>query len=454
MNPLEKKRVLLLVSGGIAIYKSLDLISVLKKEGAEIFVVMSEEACKFIAPLTFQAMSGNIVLCKNSESFPQISHISYANMADIAIIAPASVNTIAKLNYGIADNLIVETLLACKCKVFIAPSANVNMLNSAQNMANLDSLQTMGYHIIPPRTTLLACNIIANGAMAEVSEIVFYLKRTFCIETNGDFWRGKNVVITGGGSIEPIDAIRHISNDSSGKQAANLALMFYFLGANVTLIASKFPILLPLDIKTIEVKTSTEFKNAIECELNTLKNAKSSDMICHYKKSKESKKIDSALASLSQNDKNSGTKSNNTVFIMAAAISDYVAKEVAQGKLKKENLGKEWDLHLIQNNDILKQISSNFSDFCYIVGFKAESAHDLATSNAQKMLTSKGCDMVVLNIIDKENKIGGECNEVCIFTCESAIKIPQNSKLNISFEIAQNIAKNLIKNDSKNSKHR
>lgn len=253
---LAKKRVLLLVSGGIAIYKSLDLISNLKKEGAEVFVVMSEEATRFIAPLTFEAMSGNKVLCKSTESFPQISHITYANLADIAIIAPATINTIAKLNYGIADNLIIQTLLACKCLVFIAPSANVNMLESPQNMANLDSLKNMGYKIIVPRVSRLACDIVANGAMAEVGEIIFNLRRAFYIESSGNKWCGKNIIITGGGSVESIDSIRHISNDSSGKQASNLALAFYYLGANVSLIASKFPISLPLGVEKIAVKSS------------------------------------------------------------------------------------------------------------------------------------------------------------------------------------------------------
>ena len=423
MNLLENKRILLLVSGGIAIYKSLDLISALKKEGAEIFVVMSEEATKFIAPLTFEAMSGNPVLCKASESFPKISHISYANLADIAIIAPASVNTIAKLAHGIADSLIVQTLLACKCAVFIAPSANVNMLESHQNRANMDLLQQMGYHIIPPRVSLLACNIIANGAMAEVCEIIFHLKRAFCIESNSDFWRGKNVVITGGGSIERIDAIRHISNDSSGKQASNLALAFYFLGANVALIASKFPLNLPLEIKKIAVKSSNEFKNAIENELNSCAKPKAKNVV---NRSKDSPK-------------------DNTIFISAAAISDYRPKKIVQGKLKKEQIGKEWDLSLMQNDDILRQISAKFGDSCYVVGFKAESAQDLATTNAKKMLDSKGCDMVVLNIISESNQFGGECNEVRIFTRESSAEIPQDSKLNISFAIAQHIAKNLVK---------
>ena len=490
MNLLKGKRVLLLVSGGIAIYKSLDLISALKKEGADIFVVMSKKATKFIAPLTFQAMSGNPVLCKASESFPQISHISYANLADIALIAPASVNTIAKLAHGIADSLIVQTLLACKCEIFIAPSANVNMLDSPQNRANMDLLRQMGYRIIPPRVSLLACNIIANGAMAEVGEIIFHLKRAFCVESNGDFWRDKNVVITGGGSVEPIDAIRHISNDSSGKQASNLALAFYLLGANVVLIASKFPLNLPLGVKKIAVKTSAEFKNAIEAELDSCLTSSlrgSGEATTKQSKSHESKKINESMTEKQINtdslqvldsqkarslpsglprldcvksrndDKDSpslaegvrgwvnSTNTKNTIFISAAAISDYIVPQPAQGKLKKEQIGKEWDLHLIQNDDILAQISDKFGESCYIVGFKAESAHDLATANAKKMLESKGCDMVVLNVISESNKIGGERNEVRILTRESSVEIPQDSKLNISFKIAQNIAKNLVK---------
>ena len=461
---LAKKRVLLLVSGGIAIYKSLDLISHLKKEGAEVFVVMSEEATRFIAPLTFEAMSGNKVLCRATESFPQISHISYANLADIAIIAPTTINTIAKLNYGIADNLIVETLLACKCAVFIAPSANVNMLESPQNRANLDSLKSMGYKIIPPRVSRLACDIVANGAMAEVGEIIFQLKRGIvgnsslaqsaesslrgriadspeaiqknqmdCHESaNADsrndgigvdcfgnsiesprndefpnFWCGKNIIITGGGSVESIDSIRHISNDSSGKQASNLALAFYYLGASVSLIASKFPISLPLGVEKIAVKSSADFKNAIEAKLDSI--------------------------------------AESSVFISAAAISDFVPIQKVQGKLKKEQIGEVWDLQLRQNEDILSEISKKFGEKTFIVGFKAESEADSASANAKKMLTSKGCDMVVLNIIDKNNEIGGERNEVRIFTAQDELKIPQDSKLNISFEIAESIAQNLAK---------
>lgn len=415
MECLKDKKILVLVSGGIAIYKTLDLISNLKKMGAKIFVVMSKKATKFISPRTFQAMSGNIVLYQKSESFPQVSHISYAKDADIALIAPATINTIAKLNYGIADNLIVETLLACKCEILIAPSANVNMLESPQNRANLASLAKLGYTIIPPRVSLLACDIVANGAMAEVSEIIFHIQKSL---TKKPFWQNQSVIITGGGSIEAIDSIRHISNDSSGKQASNLALAFYLLGAKVTLIASKFPLNLPLDIAKIPVKKSIDFKNAIEKTLNA---------------------------------------KQRHILLMAAAISDFVPKNTIKGKLKKEQIGAKWQLDLVQNIDILRHISSKFKDSCFIVGFKAESfgekitqeAKEKASLNARKMLDFKNCDMVILNIISKANNIGGESNEVSVFTQKSTIEIPKNNKLNISFEIAKILEKAYVAKDSK-----
>ncbi|RDU64694.1 bifunctional phosphopantothenoylcysteine decarboxylase/phosphopantothenate--cysteine ligase CoaBC [Helicobacter sp. MIT 14-3879] len=397
---LENKKILLLVTGSIAIYKSLDLISSLKKLNAKIFVVMSDDAIKFINPLCFEAMSGNKVLHSNSQKFILNSpnHISYASLADIAIVAPASINTIAKLNYGIADTIILETLFASKCPILIAPSANINMLESPQTKANIKSLQKLGYTIIPPRVTLLACNITAKGAMASIEEIIFHIKRNFLQKS---FWRNKSIIITGGGSIENIDDIRHISNNSSGKQASNLALALYFLGANVTLISSKFPITLPIEIKKIKVNSSSEFKNEMKKELK-----------------------------------------KDSILIMAAAISDYIPQKYHKGKLKKEYIGKSWKLDLIQNEDILKNLHCSFK-----VGFKAESDEETAKLKAKKMLEStkdggKGCDMVILNIINKNNKIGDDSNKVTIYTKSKEIKINKEDKFNISIKIANFIEQN------------
>lgn len=392
---LHNKNILLLVTGSIAIYKSLDLISLLKKLGANVFVVMSNEAMRFIQPLTFEALSGHKVLHSNSQIFLQDSpnHISYANLADIAIVAPASINIIAKLNYGIADNIIIETLLATKAPILVAPSANINMLSTPQTKKNLVSLQDMGITIIEPRVSLLACNIVAKGAMADINEIIFQIKRVFL---KSEFWSDKEVVITGGGSIEDIDDIRHISNNSSGKQASNLALIFYYLGAKVILISSRFPILLPLGIKSIEVKSSKDYKNALNKEMT-----------------------------------------KDSILLMAAAISDYVPNKVS-GKLKKENLGETWNLALKQNMDILKELKAKFK-----VGFKAESDEDSAINNAKKMLKTKGCDMVVLNVINDDNKIGGDNNEIFIINkCRVAPKL-KGSKEELSLKIANAIEKQM-----------
>lgn len=395
MEILKDKKILLLVTGSIAIYKILDLISVLKKMQAKIAVVMSDEAQKFIQPLCFEAMSNRAVLCLQTQSYAREdspNHINYASWADIALLAPASVNSIAKLRYGIADNIIITTLLACKCPILIAPSANINMIESKQNTENLQYLSHNGYTIIPPRETLLACNVVANGAMASVEELVFHLQKVLC---KRDFWKNKEVVISGGGSIEAIDSVRYISNYSSGLQASNLALAFYFLGAEVKFISSKFPLPLPLDIQCKEAKSSKDFYDLLQ---------------------------------------QSCTK--DSILIMAAAISDFVVKNPINGKIKKENIGKSWNLRLNQNDDILSQIHCAFK-----VGFKAECDRAIAEQSAKKMLQSiksggKGCDIVLLNHINEKTPFGSKNNEITIFTRDSKVVLSKKDKLSISFEIA------------------
>lgn len=403
-NILKGKRILILVTGSIAIYKILDLISNLKKLDARTAVVMSDSAMELINPLCFEAMSNKKVLHSKNQSFineDSPNHINYALWADIAILAPASVNSIAKLRYGISDTLITSTLFATTCPVIIAPSANINMMQTSQNKQNMIELSKMGYKIIPSRETLLACNIVAKGAMCKVSEIIFNIKKQFIKK---DLFENKHIVITGGGSIEQIDLIRHISNNSSGLQALNLALAFYFLGADVTLISSKFPLPLPNDIEQIKVQSSNDFKIAINKHCD-----------------------------------------ENSILIMNAAISDYIPKTPKNGKFKKEEIGEIWNLELVQNEDILSQSK------CFLkVGFKAESIKDY--KKARKMLLSKdkggkGCDIVLLNVINEDNEIGSCDNEITILTKDLTKTLIKQDKLSISFEIADFIAES-IKNKS------
>ena len=401
-NILKNRHILVLVTGSIAIYKALDLISRLKKMGAEVAVAMSDEAQKFITPMTFEALSGRAVLTSGTQSFASEdspSHINYARWAHIALLAPASVNSIAKLRCGIADSVVIATLLACKCPIFIAPSANVNMIESPQNRANLAALEALGVGVIAPRVSRLACNITANGAMASVDELLFALQKC---TLRREFWAGRRVVVTGGGSVEKIDAVRCIGNLSSGLQAANLALAFYFLGAEVALISSRFPLKLPLGIRRVEVDSAQSYKAALNAEIT-----------------------------------------EDSLLLMAAAISDYRAKNPAAKKLKKAELGEEWQLDLAQNEDILGGVECAFK-----LGFKAESDESSGRFAAQKMLQSpesggKGCDMVALNIVGESGAIGGETNEITLFTRETSIALGQKDKFNLSLEIAAAVEKYL-----------
>ena len=402
---LKNKNILILVTGSIAIYKILELISMLKKQSANIAVVMSDSAMKFIKPLTFEVMSNRDVLHSGNECFCNTNytnHISYARWADIALVAPASINILAKIRYGIADNIIVSTILALRTPVLLAPSANVNMIESKQSRDNIDALNKLGYIILSPRVSLLACNIVANGAMADIYEIIFNIKKNLLID---DFWVNKEVIVTGGGSIERIDLIRCISNFSSAKQASYIALILYYFGAKVTFISSKFPIILPLDINCIEVESSMDYLNALnKC-------------------------------------------SRDCILIMAAAISDYIFPNPYAIKLKKEDLGDVLDLHFIKNIDVLKEV-----DFKITIGFKAENNTKQSILNAKKLLVKKNnggknCDIVVLNHID-DNIIGGDYNEMVVVTNNKEIYLRKNDKFSISLELI-NLLKEEIKNIQK-----
>lgn len=402
MNILENKNVLVLVSGSIAIYKTLQLISDLKKLGANIAVVMSEGAKRFIHPITFECMSNREVLHRDSENYTSLespNHINYARWAHIAILAPATTNTIAKLRCGINDNVLLNTIFALNCDLLIAPSANINMMESKQNEENLKALKAMGYIIIPPRITLLACNVIANGAMADIGEIIFNIKKAIYKDS---FWENKNIVITGGGSIENIDPVRSISNSSSGLQASYLAQALYYLGANITLISSVFPIPLPLQIKKIEVKNTNDYKKAL---LN---------------------------------------EDKSSILIMAAAISDYIPIKKSPTKMKKSEIGEILEIKLKQNIDLLKE-----SNFAFKIAFKAEDSNDSnAIKNASNLLKpqnegGKNCDIVMLNSI---NYIGSSNNEVIIIHKNGSMKLEANTKLNLSFGIVSYLKK-FLKND-------
>lgn len=392
-NLLKDKHILVGVTGSIAIYKTLELIRLFVKTGAKVKVIMSEEAKRFITPLTFETISQNQVLHVETESWSsELNHIHIGKWADIFVIAPVSVNTINKLAHGIADNLLTQTAIAFAKPIVLAPSANTNMIQSPITKESLAKLETLGFHIVKPQNKLLACNDEGMGALADVEKI-FYKSATVLLEDN--FWSGREVIITGGGTVEKIDDVRCLSNFSSGKQASALALAFALKGAKVSLISSG-DTELDADIQRLHVKSSGELKETLEAQMQK------------------------------------ASKDKTPYLFMVAAVSDYVPIASRTGKMKKEELGEFYNLELKRNVDILASIPK---DGFKVIGFKAEMDETVALENAKTMLVKKGLDAVCLNLLGEKNCFGSPQNEVSFITQNEITKLPLSSK----FEIAEQI---------------
>lgn len=387
---LKDKKILIGVSSSIAIYKILDLISMLKKLGASVRVVMSEEAKKFITPLCFEALTHTRALHQQSEDWSNgCNHIDYAKWADVFLVAPATANTIAKISYGIADNLLLSTLLASKASKLIAPAMNTQMLQNPKTQENISKLKQNGFKMIATRECLLACDTFGDGALATPKEIVFNLIREFYSHS---FYKNKKVIITGGGSKENIDPVRCISNHSSGLQASALASVFYFLGAEVTFISSIFPQELPSLVRQIKVTSAEEYLNAIQANLTE----------------------------------------EETYLIMSAAIADFIPKNPYTTKIKKQNQ-ENLTLEFSKNIDILQNLCQKN---LIKIGFKAEFDKDSAIDSAKKMLETKNCKCVCLNILSNHNTFGSQDNAMILFSRDKQKQIPLSSKLQVAFEIA------------------
>lgn len=392
IKKLQDKNILVCVSGGIAAYKSLELIRFFKKRGANVRVIMSSGAQKFVGALSFEALSGEIVLTQESESWGEggANHISYATWADVCIIAPATINTLVKFSYGIADNVMLSALLACNAPKLIAPSANTVMYLSKQAQEAMQRVEKMGAKLIHARSGLLACGVEGIGAMAQVEEIGYEVLRVLLTH---NFWKGKEVVISGGGSSENIDEVRCISNHSSGLQASYLALALYLLGAHVTFVTSKTPIVLPSSIKLKKAQNIQEFYTQIEQSV-----------------------------------------AENGYYFAVAALSDFKPKKSIKGKIKKSQGLK---VEFVPTIDVLASLKvPNLTK----VGFKAEKDEKKAKDYAMAMLKEKGCKYVCLNIIKEDNPFGSEQNSLLVITQNSQTSLALQDKLSLSFSLLDLIA--------------
>lgn len=410
---LKDKKILLGVTGSIAIYKSLETIRHLTKAGAEVRVIMTESAKKFIAPLTFETLTNNKVLDDTNEDWSNdFNHIKIGEWANLFVIAPASANTIGKLANAIADNILLQTALAYPDKKILAPSANTNMLYNPITQANLKMLALANYELVDTQTKELACKTEGNGAMAEPIEIFWQISKALFSD---DFWSDRRVIVTGGGTVEKIDDVRYISNYSSGKMASALATALYCKGADVNLISTRRENNLPEDIHTIDVSDSKEMSEYL------------TDSIRIAKKGKLSK------PSLMNSDQIQLIQKKPYLF-MAAAVSDYVPKFTQEGKLKKDTLGDEWDLKLTQNIDILNSMDK--TDIT-TVGFKAEMDEENAHKNATNMLDKKELDAVCLNILKDSSSFGSDTNKIEFIKADKIESIAYADKLSVAYEILE-----------------
>ncbi|NHB30984.1 bifunctional phosphopantothenoylcysteine decarboxylase/phosphopantothenate--cysteine ligase CoaBC [Helicobacter pylori] len=412
---LENKRVLLLVSGSIAAYKSLELTRLLFKSGASIQVVMSKGAKKFIKPLSFEALSHHKVLHDRNEKWYynhqnklHHNHIACAASADLLIFAPLSANSLSKIAHALADNTISATFLACASPKILAPSMNTNMLNSPIVQSNLKRLKDSNHIILDTKNALLACDAKGDGAMAEPLEILFKASQTLLKDA---YFENREVIVMGGASIEKIDSVRVISNLSSGIQASALALALYFKGAKVTLIASNFPTPLPKEIASVLVSDTASYENALN---NAAKNLQKHAL--------------------------------KPLLFNLAAISDYLPKISFNHKLKKSELGETLNIECVQNKDLLASVNPN--QFVKI-GFKAEDDQQNAIKNAQNLLkpsqdNGKDCSVVALNLIKDSRPFGSLENELWLFSHKKTQKIPSMNKLEASFKILDFIKDNAL----------
>jgi phosphopantothenoylcysteine decarboxylase/phosphopantothenate--cysteine ligase len=393
---LLNRHILLGVTGGIAAYKALELVRLLKKEGAQVRVVMTKAACEFIAPLSFQALSGHSVHIEllDVDAENAMGHIELARWADIFIIAPASANTLSKFAHGNADNLLSTLYLAANCPVYIAPAMNHVMWNHVATQTNIQLLQTHGIRLISPEAGEQACGEIGVGRMAEPQTICARLLAD--ITAPSQILAGIHIMITAGATREPLDAVRYITNRSSGKMGYAIACAAQLAGANVTLISGITALSPPENCHFIQTETAQAMHSAVFENINPC-----------------------------------------DIFIGAAAVADYRPIDVAQKKIKKKD--DTLTLTLQKNADILADVAARKNP-PFTVGFAAET-HDLEHYARDKLIRKK-LDMIAANWVGGERG-GFESNDnaLDIFWQDGQKSLPMTSKEILATQLISLIAK-------------
>ena len=398
MINLNGKKILLIICGGIAAYKSLEVIRLLKKNGSSVKTILTNNAKNFITPLSVASLSQEKVYTDlfNSDNESEMDHISLSRWADLILIAPATANTISKISFGLSDDLASTVVFASDKKIFIAPAMNVRMWEHQSNKNNLKKLNDFGYEIIGPEIGEMACGEYGMGKMSEPEKIINYINNYFKkIESNNKF----KALVTAGPTHEYIDPVRFISNKSSGKQGYEIAKSLSENGFNTTLISGPVNLNSIIGVNLIKVRTADEM---LEATLNNLP---------------------------------------TDVAIFSAAVADFKLKNKEKEKIKKDTISK---LSLEKNTDILGHISNHNSlRPKLVVGFAAET--NSLKNNALKKLSEKNCDWIIANDISKKD-IGFESdfNKVSIYyKNKSEENLPKMKKSILANEIVNRIISQL-----------
>ncbi len=392
---MQGKKILLAITGSIAAYKSILLVRLLVKQGAEVKVILTEAAKHFVSPLVLSTLSKNAVLHDLSDGDTWANHVMLGRWADVMIIAPLSCNTLSKMATGICDNLVMAVYLSATCPVVVAPAMDEDMWNHPANQKNVELIKSYGNLVINVGTGELASGLTGPGRMAEPEEILQYLERYFFAEKP---LAGKKAMVTAGPTYEPIDPVRFIGNHSTGKMGIAIANSLYYHGAEVTLILGPTNLKADAGVKTKNVRTAAEMYDAAMFHFELM-----------------------------------------DIAVMAAAVADYRPLSAAETKIKK--IGDAMNLELVKNPDILKNCGGIKKEHQLLAGFALET--DNEDFYAKEKLVNKNADLIILNSMkDEGGTFKSNNNKISIFdkngNVERYCMLPKD-------EVAENIVQYIIK---------
>lgn len=393
---LKGKTAVLAVSGSIAAYKIANLARMLKKLHCNVTVMMTENSTNFINPITFETITGNKCLIDTFDRNFQYSveHVALAKQADVVMIAPASANVIGKIAYGIADDMLTTTVMACPCKKIVAPAMNHNMYHNPIVQDNIEKLRKYGYEIVAPDNGMLANGDVGDGRMPDEEVLLEYILKEIAFEKD---LSGKKILVTAGATREALDPVRFITNHSSGKMGIALAKAAMLRGADVTLVAAHTDVEYPMFVKVIPVISAEDMFSAVT------QNMDSQDII-----------------------------------IKAAAVSDYTPVAVADSKIKKKD--GDMSIELRRTKDILKYLGENKKEGQFICGFSMET--DNVIENSRAKLQKKNCDMICANSLRTAGAgFGVDTNVLTVITEDKEIAFELMSKEELAHKILDEIIK-------------